>query len=269
MAYTVRTTDNAGDLGRAADQNESVDNDAWLYANLQTEIADYDPRRPSASAGAASDEFQSTALNVAWTAVGIASGTVSFLETGAVDEYDLATFPGWLAFQTDDNGNSVNLSTIAVRKAWAPGTGPWSVIARVTALNLSQTDKNQAIGFMVSDDTTPTNYTNLTWGMESTSDRRILFRNQGGNIVDDTTEDDERHYYLALVRETAGGTTAAWASYDGLGWFKVGTTATATVVAYLWIDILQQTPTVRPIYMIDFIRTFDTATLTCGRGGNT
>ena len=269
MAYLLRTKDNPLDPGRSVDQNQGVDNETFLYDNLQTEIASYDAHRPSAAVGAASDEFNSTALNVAWTAVGIASGTVSFLETGAVDEYDLATFPGWLAFQTDDNGNSVNLSTIAVRKAWAPGTGPWSVIARVTALNLSQTDKNQAIGIMVSDDTTPTNYTNLTWGMESTGDRRILFRNQGGNIVDDTVEDDERHYYLALVRETAGGTTAAWASYDGLGWFKIGTTATATAVAYLWIGILQQTPTVRPIYMCDFIRTFATATLTCGRGGNT
>lgn len=31
MAYTLRTKDSSGDLGRAADQNESVDNDISFY----------------------------------------------------------------------------------------------------------------------------------------------------------------------------------------------------------------------------------------------
>lgn len=34
MGYTVRTTDNAGDLGRATDQNESVNNDIYLKGEL-------------------------------------------------------------------------------------------------------------------------------------------------------------------------------------------------------------------------------------------
>jgi len=35
MAYTVRTKDSALDLGRAADQNESVDNDIFFYAQIR------------------------------------------------------------------------------------------------------------------------------------------------------------------------------------------------------------------------------------------
>lgn len=35
MAYGVRTKDNAGDMGRAADQNQSVDNDIYFYALIR------------------------------------------------------------------------------------------------------------------------------------------------------------------------------------------------------------------------------------------
>ena len=35
MAYGVRSKDNPNDVGRSADQNQSVDNEAYLYANIR------------------------------------------------------------------------------------------------------------------------------------------------------------------------------------------------------------------------------------------
>lgn len=265
MAYTVRTTDNAGDLGRAADQNESVDNDDWLYANLQTEIASYSPDRPSASAGAASDEFNSTTLNVAWTAFGgLAAGSVTQMETGAVDKYDLSTFPGWLAMQTDNDATNAG-----VYKAWAPGTGPWSVVVKVGLWEGGslETAKDQKIGIMVSDNTTPTNYTLFYVGNESGT-WQYEASTQAGAIASAPAV-IRGPFYLAMVRLTAGGSTQFWGSNDGMTWLYVGVTATATAVSYLWIYVRQDLPTVRPIYLCDFIRTFATATKICGRAGNT
>lgn len=274
MAYTARSKDNAGDVGRAADQNESVDNDDFLYDNLGIENYSYAAHRPSASVGAASDEFNASALNVAWTAFGgLASGTVAEGETGAIDKYDLATFPGWLAMQSNNDGPSV--VDFGVYKSWAPGTGPWSVIAKVAVFESGtlETNKDQKIGFLVSDDTTPTNYTYLRAGMEGGGPTfQAECGTQGGSTAVEalgTSINARCAYYLAMVRLSAGGNTQFWASVDGLSWRYIAATAGVTAVSYLWITVMQDLPTIRPIYMCDFIRTFDTATKICGRAGTT
>lgn len=266
MPFTARSQDNAGDLGRAADQNESVDNDDWLYANLRTEIASYGPDRPSASV-VTSDEFNSTSLNVAWTAGVVAAGSVVENSTGVIDVYDLATYPGWLAFQTDTNADTNTMTNAYVRRAYAPGTGPWSVIAKVSLTFVGATNVNQYIGIGISDDNTPTNYTNIRFGREGGTSWRVTAAHTAGAL---TTESCEAYasMYLGLVRESAGGTTSFWMSGDGLTWYRVTTTATAVTPGYLWIYVRQATPSPRPIYMCDWIRTFDTATLRCGEGGN-
>ncbi len=265
MPYVARSKDNAGDLGRAADQNESVDNDDWLYAGLRTESASYHPNRPSAAAIVA-DEFNSTALNVAWTAGVVAAGSVVENSTGVIDVYDLTTFPGWLAMQTDTNADDNTMTNAYVRRAYAPGTGPWSVIAKVGLYFVGAQNVNQYIGIGVSDNTTPTNYTNLRYGREGGLSWRVAAAQTAGII---TTGDAETYdsMYLALVRESAGGTTSFWMARDGLTWYKLGATVTAVTPGYLWIYIRQATPSPRPIYICDWIRTFDTATLICGAGG--
>jgi hypothetical protein len=248
-----------------------MDNEAWLYDNLRTEIKRYKGEIPSASVGADSDEFDSTTLNVAWTAIGaIASGTVSELETGAIDKYDLATFPGWIAFQSNNDGPSVTLQDFAIRKAFTPGTGPWSVVARVGVWNGSRDlTKDQMIGIIVGDDTTPTNYTALCFGQAGGGATTLVFRNQAGAIDTIGLDADEIWCaYIALVRESAGGNTTAWVSYDGLGWHYLNVTAGAPAINYLWVGVRQDVPTIRPIYLCDFVRTFATATLVCGRAGN-
>lgn len=67
MAYTLRTKDNAGDNGRAADQNESVDNDIFFNGQHLTGVTAWQPDKPPASAGAQDDEFDNAALSVSWT----------------------------------------------------------------------------------------------------------------------------------------------------------------------------------------------------------
>lgn len=81
MAYVVRTKDNALDVGRAADQNESVDNDiaGWPYtaagqiavASSATTLAAKTPGwsadAPPASPSAYDDEFADASLSGNWT----------------------------------------------------------------------------------------------------------------------------------------------------------------------------------------------------------
>lgn len=51
MAYTLRTKDNAGDNGRAADQNESVDNDIAFQAVVLPLTSFAGPQPPAATGG--------------------------------------------------------------------------------------------------------------------------------------------------------------------------------------------------------------------------
>lgn len=68
MAYTLRTKDNAGDLGRAADQNESVDNDIHFEADHADAVSPWMPDKPPASPGALDDEFSTPgAIPGAWS----------------------------------------------------------------------------------------------------------------------------------------------------------------------------------------------------------
>jgi len=272
MAYVTGTKYNALDTYPAASQNQDVDNDTFLYDNLQTEINTYAADRPSAAAAATSDEFNSTVLNVAWTAYTVAAGTIDPLETGVTDKYDLATWRGWLAIQSDVNDASVDMNAAGVRKAYTPGTGPWSVIAKVSIVACGTTVANDSfVGIMVSDDATPTNYTNLVYGRSGGSTWRVEFYQNAGVIATlALTETLRTSVYLALLRESAGGVTTAWVSYDGISWMWIGSTATAPAIAYLWLGIRQAgPPAIRPAYLCDWIRTFAAKTLLPGRAGNT
>lgn len=268
MGYTTRSKDDPLDVGRATDQNESVDNDTFLYNNLRTEIEAYAAHRPSASVSAYSDEFNETSLDADWTAYTFGAGTVAEWETGAVDKYDLSSFPGWMAYQTDASGNNFDMTDGGIRKAFAPGTGPWAVHARLSLFNRFNTSGTQFIGVGISDNTTPTNYNLIKVGWDNGAAPKVLSYNNGG-LLDSNTVEGFDSFYVAITRQSAGGDTYFWASTDGLTWLRSGNTATAISVAYLWLFVHQSgAPTLRPIYLADYVRTFATATLICGRAGN-
>lgn len=269
MGYVTGTKYNALDAYPAASQNQDVDNDTFLYDNLLIENASYAPDRPSAAV-VVSDEFNAGALNVAWTAGVVAAGTVVELETGAVDDYDLASFPGWLAFQTDTAADAAAMTDAYVRRVWAPGTGPWSVVAKVSLNYSTNAAANQFIGIGFSDNTTPTNWTQVKVGRLGGGAISVRSAQNAGTISTATLAEPTGVVYLALVRESAGGTTRMLWSKDGISWAYEGTTATAVNPGYLWIFIQQGgAPAQRPIYMVDFIRTFSSAILKCGRRGTT
>lgn len=269
MSYSARSHVAPGDLGTSADQNQGMDNEAFLYANLRTEIAAWGAHRPSGSVGSESDEFDSTTLDAAWTAGGGAAGAGSVVEnnTGAIDVYDLTSFPGWLAFQTDNSGDAVAMTDAYVRRTWSPGTGPWSVIARVGYFFGRTTGANQFIGIGFSNDTTPTNWNNIKFGRVTGSSMQVVSRNNGGSL-DGTATNGYMSYYLAMVRESAGGTTSFWYSLDGITWSYTTNTASAVTPSYLWVFVHQSSSAIRPIYLVDFVRVFSTATLMVGRAGN-
>lgn len=269
MAYTARTKDDPGDVGRALDQNESVDNDAFLYSSLGLENFGYAANRPSALATSDSDEFNSTSLDVSWTAYTVGAGTVAEFETGAADKYDLTSFQGWLAMQTDTGADDTDMTDAGIRKAWAPGTGPWAAIARFGLIGRENT-QDQWIGLGVSSNTTPTTWNWIKFGMASAAEMRIACGQADAEIQSETLDKMMGSLYVAIVRMTAEGDTTFWYSLDGIAWKYLSKTATDIVIGNLWIFIHQSGPPIyRPIYLCDFVRTFETATLKCGAGGAT
>ena len=275
MAYVAQAHITPLDAGVSADQNQTIDNIAFLYDNLRTEMKRYHAEIPSAASGADSDEFDITTLDAAWTIYGgLSTGTIAEFEAGAVDKYDLATWPGWIAMQSDNDGPTGPVGDFGIRKAFAPGTGPWAVISRCGIWDCADLAKSQKLGFAVSDNTTPTNFTYIRLGMTSAGAWEVDFGTQGGAVdnISLGTIGYRAAQYLALVRQSAAGSTSAWVSADGIVWKRLPTTtATVTAVSYLWMGVNQDLPTapaIRPIYLFDFIRTFPTATLRAGRGGN-
>lgn len=67
MGYTVRTKDNPLDLGRADDQNDSVDNDIFFYSQHLSAVVPWDVDKPPDSPGSIDDEFADGSLAGAWT----------------------------------------------------------------------------------------------------------------------------------------------------------------------------------------------------------
>lgn len=67
MGYTLRTKDDPLDLIRAADQNESVDNDILFNSQHLPAVCAWDPNKPPASPTANDDEFADGALGGMWS----------------------------------------------------------------------------------------------------------------------------------------------------------------------------------------------------------
>lgn len=221
-------------------------------------ILDYKP-----STDTPDDEFDSTTLDAKWTAVTGSSGTVSLLETGEVQKYDLTTRPSWLLMQAGSAANQ----KVELRQDFTLGDGD-SIIAAIS-LN-SSSDGDMGIGsdelwcgLSLNDNDTgyDAGEYNALFLNVSTNIIRLLHWD-GSTVFGSTSPFADKGIsipvghllYLRFAR--SGSTVYAFWSSDGSSWMPMGSESRSATATNVWLfkESVAAASEPVPIVAVDWIR---------------
>lgn len=209
------------------------------------------------------DEFDSTTLDAKWTAVTGSSGTVSLLETGEVQKYDLASRPGWLLMQAGSAANQ----KVELRQDFTLADGDSIQVA--ISLN-SSSDGDMGIGadelwcgIALNDNDTgyDAGEYNALFLNVSTNIIRLLHYD-GTTVFGSTSPFADKGIsipighviYLRFAR--SGSTVYAFWSADGSSWMAMGSEARTATATNIWLfkESVAAASEPVPIVAVDWIR---------------
>jgi hypothetical protein len=219
-------------------------------------MAGYDPRRPPASVNAATDEFDDSSLDGAWTWVSAPAGTVSETE-----------YPGWLYFT---GGGDATGADHFLRRAFVPGASTEFTVAGRVRMSITDGNYSGGIGIAVLDtsDAMVANCRLYTNGTATASRTFRIFSGStsigtafsGGALGGPLAEQD---IWLRITR-TTGNVYTMYFSGTGMGSWQFLTTHTlATSVQKVSVIYAADTDAVSDA-AIDFVRVLDSVTAKIG-----
>ncbi len=187
------------------------------------------------------DEFDSTTLDGKWTAVSGSSGTVSLVETGEVEKYDLTTRPGWLLMQAGSAADQ----KVELRQDLTLADGD-SVIMAFSPTTSSDADTGIAAnemrtGISLNDNDAGWDageYNTLAWTVQTDGWRIIHWdgSTMHGTTGTTSTADSAPTTQLIYVRMARIGSVlhAYWSS-DGATWMSLGSETRSATATNIWI----------------------------------
>lgn len=220
MAYTLRTTDAAGQMGRAADQNESVNNDIFFNAQHLAPVNAWNPDKPPVSPGAIDDEFADAAIAGAWT------------------EYDPDAKTTWAEGDGGLKASTLTLATMTVHGIYQTlPDGDFTIWTKVAFLSYVSAGNDWEVGIHLWENPAGDNK-QLTWTarMDTTAAFPMQCqcvewtnRSTAGLVkLGATTVGYTNQLYLRLRRNVANYYIDF--SMDGLGWRTANAGAAITLV---------------------------------------
>ena len=218
--------------------------------------------RPKTFTDTADDEFSSGLLDDKWTVVAGEDKTVEFLESSLSSaRYDLATRPGWLLLQANNN------HTVELRQDFTLANNK-SIIMELSPTLMSDADtgitNNELwIGMALNDNDTSYDSGNFqAIFFDANTDGWRLIHYQNGSItLGDTAQGTSAYQgpfatrlYFRLAR--ANLTYYGFISLDGTTWMPIGSATVAGAYSNLWIFVDSKAAfgTPIPIQAIDWIR---------------
>lgn len=231
-SVTLDLQADGGTDSSAITQIEARNNyEGWFLKEPTADVATFDANAATDQAlsyksttDTPDDEFNSGTLDAKWTIragySGCASGTVSLLETGDVEEYDLTSQPGWLLVAT---GSTTSYSCGFMQTYTIPDGN--SVILKAAMSQIPPTNNGHQYGMNLCDDSSCTNYIQLFIDQDLNA-QRVLFQETGtatgtgGNVYVDAA-----FFYLRLARDGLnyyGFVSTNGVTWTNLGWFTTG-----------------------------------------------
>lgn len=202
------------------------------------------------------DEFDSTTLDSKWTAAAGSSGTVSFLETGDVSKYDLASRPGTLLLQAGNDGTQ----KVDLYQTFTLADGK-SIIAALSfgaVFDSSAADNDFWLGIALNSDTSSYDASSdcMKLQMEVQAKTQPAVFNYDGSTTYGQIDymGPASRFYLRIAR--VGTTYYGFYSPDGSAWVGMGskTLATAPTLLRLFFDNKGSAGDPVPIAAVDWIR---------------
>lgn len=186
------------------------------------------------------DNFPTSTLDAKWTVVNGSSGTVSYLESGNVAKYDLATRPGEMLIQV----GSAATQQVHLRQDYTLPDGASIVAAITPAIHFgAYTSDELQIGISLNnDDTTPFGTTALTFyavEVDTLPDTQTVISGNSGGTSTVTLASTQRTpaygdtIFLRISRAALFYFPAI--SYDGRSWAHFGGTSYASALTNVWI----------------------------------
>jgi len=186
-----------------------------------------------ASADTLDDEFESTTLDVKWTAVGPSSGTVDLLETGtSTNRYDLTTRPGWLLLQA-------GLSQVcSLRQDVTLGDGDCVTIAMSAGMghDASIANNQAKAGIVLNDNDTSYSSGNYTEFYLDTDSGESAIKTWNGSSAVGVSSPGVIYGQLIFLRVVRDSLTyRCFYSYDGLTWCGMAANTESSAYTNIWI----------------------------------
>lgn len=205
------------------------------------------------------DDFSSGTLDGKWTVLSGAAGTVSLIETGTtIEEYDLATRPGWLLMQAGRNISQI----VSLRQDYTLPDGNSIIVAFSVNTGSSGTGSlNNSLQVSLainSDDTTlrTAPYLEIFYDSQTTDASRVyVSSNVGSDYAGPPVGAAGGVVYFRIARSSL--TYAAFTSVDGATWMPVANRTLASAPTNVWIQIdtaAAITGPIAPIVGVDWIR---------------
>lgn len=195
------------------------------------------------------DEFDSSTLDVKWTAVSGSSGTVDLLQSGSTvtEVYDLTTRSGTLLVQVGDGDD------VLLRQDYTLPDG-YSIVLSISGT--PDGGDNMAIGLVLNQtDSDPLTGEWFTNAMEQDSTQWVVQSYSSTSSTGRETVRDvlAERVYLRIMRDDL--TYHSFVSLDGSTWAWVYSETESFVHTNLWIRVSgPNSSTYAPIIAIDWIR---------------
>lgn len=206
------------------------------------------------SADTPDDDFNSTTLDAKWSTArcsGCASGTVSLLEMGDVEEYDLTSTPGWLLVAT----GSTSAQSCCFGQTYTIPDGK-SIVTKAAMAQFPATNNAHQYGINLCDDSSCTNLIQVFIDQDLNAHR--CFASETGTATGVLTSAyvDAAFFYLRIARD--GLNYHTFCSTNGVTWTHLGYATAAAAATYFEIfsgsSATQSSSYTVPISAFDWVR---------------